>query len=86
MKDCDVKDRLLQFNQAAATTLFAVLFLLALGNAWRHIRRRDIAAHPEWMIRAFFDRSGRRDDPTHCWNLFRHSRLYGTDTLRILRD
>src|SRR5262245_64160036 len=27
-------------NQAAATTLFALLFLFALGNACRHIRRR----------------------------------------------
>src|SRR5262249_15680991 len=33
-----------------------------------------------------FDRSGRRDDPTNCWNLFRHSSVYGTDTLRVLRD
>jgi uncharacterized membrane protein len=40
-------------NQAAATTLFAVFFLLALGKAFRHIRRREIGLHREWMIRAF---------------------------------
>jgi len=40
-------------NQAAATTLFALFFLFALGNAFRHIRRREIALHREWMIRAF---------------------------------
>jgi hypothetical protein len=40
-------------NQAAATTLFAVLFLFALGKAFWHIRRRQIALHREWMIRAF---------------------------------
>jgi uncharacterized membrane protein len=41
------------FNQAAATTLFATFFLFALGKAFRHIRRREIALHREWMIRAF---------------------------------
>lgn len=40
-------------NQAAATTLFALLFLFALGKAFRHILRREIAQHREWMIRAF---------------------------------
>lgn len=40
-------------NQAAATTLFSLLFLFALGKALRHIRRREIALHREWMIRAF---------------------------------
>jgi uncharacterized membrane protein len=40
-------------NQAAATTLFALFFLFALGKAVRHIRRREIALHREWMIRAF---------------------------------
>ena len=40
-------------NQAAATTLFAVFFLFALGKAVWHIRRREIAQHREWMIRAF---------------------------------
>jgi uncharacterized membrane protein len=39
--------------QAAATTLFALLFLFALGRAYRAILRRDIARHREWMIRAF---------------------------------
>jgi uncharacterized membrane protein len=40
-------------NQAAATTLFALFFLVALGKAFWHIRRREIALHREWMIRAF---------------------------------
>jgi uncharacterized membrane protein len=40
-------------NQAAATILFGVLFLFALGKAYVHIRRREIALHREWMIRAF---------------------------------
>jgi uncharacterized membrane protein len=41
------------FNQAAATTLFATFFLIALCKAFWHIRRREIALHREWMIRAF---------------------------------
>jgi uncharacterized membrane protein len=40
-------------NQAVATALFALFFLFALGNAFRHIRRRNIALHREWMVRAF---------------------------------
>ena len=40
-------------NQAAATTLFSILFLIALCKAFWHIRRREIALHREWMIRAF---------------------------------
>jgi len=40
-------------NQAAATTLFGTFFLFALGRAFWHIRRREVAAHREWMIRAF---------------------------------
>ncbi len=39
--------------QAVATTLFALLFLVALGKAYRHIRRREIAQHRAWMLRAF---------------------------------
>lgn len=40
-------------NQAAATTLFALLFLFSLGKAYWHILHRHIAQHREWMIRAF---------------------------------
>jgi uncharacterized membrane protein len=40
-------------NQAAATTLFATFFLFALCKAFWHIRRREVARHREWMIRAF---------------------------------
>ncbi len=39
--------------QAAATTIFAIYFLFALFRAFWHIRRREIAAHRAWMIRAF---------------------------------
>jgi len=40
-------------NQAVATILFAILFLVSLSKAWWHILRRRIALHREWMIRAF---------------------------------
>ncbi|HEY1012967.1 MAG TPA: DUF2306 domain-containing protein, partial [Herpetosiphonaceae bacterium] len=39
--------------QAAATLVFGAGFLAALGKAVWHIRRREIARHREWMIRAF---------------------------------
>ncbi|MGB7846358.1 MAG: DUF2306 domain-containing protein [Candidatus Acidiferrum sp.] len=40
-------------NQAAATTFFGAFFLFALFKAFWHIRRREVAVHREWMIRAF---------------------------------
>jgi len=40
-------------NQATANVLFGSFFLFALGKAFWHIRRREIALHREWMIRAF---------------------------------
>jgi hypothetical protein len=40
-------------NQAAATALFGTFFLFALCKAFWHIRRREVALHREWMIRAF---------------------------------
>ena len=40
-------------NQSAATTMFATFFLFALGKAFGHIRRREVALHRQWMIRAF---------------------------------
>jgi uncharacterized membrane protein len=40
-------------KQAAATTLFGSFFLFALCRGYWHIRRREIALHREWMIRAF---------------------------------
>jgi uncharacterized membrane protein len=40
-------------NETAATTLFAIVFLICLINAYRHIRRKEIERHREWMIRAF---------------------------------
>jgi hypothetical protein len=40
-------------NQAAATAIFGMFFLFALGRAFWLIRRREIALHREWMIRAF---------------------------------
>src|SRR6266478_6764842 len=41
-------------NQAAATILFGFFFLFALSKALRHIRRREVSLHRQWMIRAFF--------------------------------
>ena len=40
-------------NETAATTLFAIVFLICLVKAYRHIRRREVARHREWMIRAY---------------------------------
>jgi len=40
-------------NQAAATTLFGAFFLVSLGKAVWHIRRKEVVLHREWMIRAF---------------------------------
>lgn len=40
-------------NQAAATTLFAVLFLFCLAKAFRHVLHGEIALHREWVIRGF---------------------------------
>jgi hypothetical protein len=39
--------------EAAAIALFGGLFLLALARGFVAIRRRDLATHREWMIRAF---------------------------------
>src|SRR5690349_1281877 len=40
-------------NEAAATTLFAILFLVSLSKAWWYIVHKQVALHREWMIRAF---------------------------------
>src|SRR5262249_22306001 len=40
-------------TERAATTLFGLLFLVALVRAFTCIRRRHVALHREWMIRAF---------------------------------
>jgi uncharacterized membrane protein len=40
-------------TERAATSLFGVLFLIALVKAFLSIRRRDVVHHREWMIRAF---------------------------------
>lgn len=40
-------------NQAAATTLFGLFFCFALYRSYRHILRRNIEWHREWMIRAY---------------------------------
>jgi uncharacterized membrane protein len=40
-------------TETAAVTLFSTLFLIFLGLAVFRIRRREVAAHREWMIRAF---------------------------------
>ncbi len=41
------------FGTASATFVFGTLFLFALVKALYHIKRREIAQHREWMIRAF---------------------------------
>ena len=40
-------------NEPAATTLFAIVFLICLIKAYRHIRRKEAERHREWMIRAY---------------------------------
>jgi uncharacterized membrane protein len=40
-------------NQAAATILFALFFLLALNKAVWHISTREIILHRQWMIRTY---------------------------------
>jgi uncharacterized membrane protein len=40
-------------NETAATTLFAIVFLICLLKACRHIRHKEVARHREWMIRAY---------------------------------
>jgi len=40
-------------NEAVATSLFAVYFLISLTMAWRAILRRDLIRHRQWMIRMF---------------------------------
>lgn len=40
--------------ETTAVTVFSVLFLIFLGRAIFHIRRREVTAHREWMIRTFF--------------------------------
>lgn len=40
-------------NETAATTLFAIVFLICLLKAYRFARARQIERHREWMIRTF---------------------------------
>src|SRR5579871_1306687 len=40
-------------NETAATTLYAIVFLICLVKAYRFIRRKQVARHREWMIRAY---------------------------------
>lgn len=40
-------------TQAVASVAFGAWFVLALGIAYRAIRRRDLRTHRRWMIRAF---------------------------------
>jgi uncharacterized membrane protein len=40
-------------NETAATTLFAIVFLICLIKAYLFIRRKDVVRHREWMIRAY---------------------------------
>lgn len=40
-------------NETAATTLFAIVFLICLVKAYFYARTRQIERHREWMIRTF---------------------------------
>ena len=40
-------------KEPAATSLFAILFLVSLSKAWWSIVHKQVALHREWMIRAF---------------------------------
>jgi uncharacterized membrane protein len=40
-------------NETAATTVYAILFLICLTKAYLHIRRKEVARHREWMIRMY---------------------------------
>jgi uncharacterized membrane protein len=40
-------------NETAATTLFAIVFLICLVKAYLHIRRKQVTRHREWMVRAY---------------------------------
>jgi hypothetical protein len=40
-------------NEAAATTFFAIYFLIALTMAWRMALRKEFVRHRQWMIRMF---------------------------------
>jgi uncharacterized membrane protein len=40
-------------NETAATFVFAIWFLFALGKAFYYVRHGEIARHREWMIRMF---------------------------------
>jgi uncharacterized membrane protein YozB (DUF420 family) len=37
----------------AATVFFGAIFLFSLAKAIRHIRRKEVRLHREWMIRTF---------------------------------
>ena len=37
----------------AATAFFGVIFLFSLAKAFRHILKKEVPQHREWMIRAF---------------------------------
>ena len=41
------------WSEGAATVVFGLWFLTCLGVAFAAVRRRDIAEHRRWMIRAF---------------------------------
>jgi uncharacterized membrane protein len=40
-------------NETVATTLYAIVFLICLIKAYLYIRRKEVARHREWMIRAY---------------------------------
>ncbi len=41
------------FSTTIGVLFFSALFMVSLAQGYRHIRRREIAEHREWMIRLF---------------------------------
>jgi uncharacterized membrane protein len=68
-------------NETAATTLFAIVFLYCLVRAYRHIRRKEVARHREWMIRVYGVGRGVANYSSPCRRLFRDAQA---DASRVL--
>ena len=70
-------------NQAAATVLFGSFFLFALSKSFWHIRRREVALHRQWMIRAFA--IGLAVASSDRGNFLRHQPIFRPDAGAIFR-
>ena len=70
-------------NETAATTLFAIVFLICLIKAYVYIRRKEVARHREWMIRAYAVGLGVATTRPIVGSVLC---LSPTDATRVLRD